>query len=70
MSRTRSVAALVRIGALTPWAYRSSAWLSLVLLGVQIGLYTVVWRAIYGSEQTVVAGVDVNTALWVTPCWG
>jgi ABC-2 type transport system permease protein len=57
------VAALVRIGALTPWAYRSSAWLSLVLLGVQIGLYTVVWRAIYGSEPTVVAGVDVNTAV-------
>ena len=61
--RVRGVVALVRVGALTPWSYRTSSLLTLVLLGVQIALYTVVWRAIYGTDGVVVAGADVDTTV-------
>ena len=63
MSATREVLGLVRVGRLTPWMYRASMLLSLVVLAVQIALYTVVWRAIYGDDAGLVAGTDVDTAV-------
>ena len=63
MSRTRPVLSQLRIGMLTPWAYRRSMLLSWVLIAVQVALFTVVWRAIYGDKATVVAGADVDTTV-------
>lgn len=64
MTRLRAVAAMIRLGALGPWAYRTSSLLSLVLLGIQIALYSIVWRAIFGPDSTAqVAGTDVDTAV-------
>ena len=37
--------------------------LSLVVLAVQVVLYTVVWRAIYRASGATVAGADVDTAV-------
>jgi ABC-2 type transport system permease protein len=53
----------VRIGRLTPWSYRASTLLSLLVLALQIALYSVVWRAIYADRSGTVAGVDVDTAV-------
>jgi ABC-2 type transport system permease protein len=63
VSVTREVLGLVRVGRLVPWMYRASMLLSLVVLAVQIGLYTVVWRAIYGGNTGLVAGANVDTAV-------
>ena len=63
MSVVRPVLGQVRIGRLTPWAYRGSMLMSLVVLAVQIALYTVVWRAIYRGQGEVVAGADVDTTV-------
>ena len=52
----------IRIGRLTPWAYRTSMLLQLVVLALQIALYSVIWRAIYSGHQ-MVAGTDVRTAV-------
>lgn len=63
---TRTLAPLlsqIRIGRLTPWAYRTSMLLQLVVLALQIALYSVVWRAIYSGHPGPVAGTDVNTAV-------
>jgi viologen exporter family transport system permease protein len=59
----RPVLGQIRIGRLTPWAYRGSMVLSLVVLAVQIALYTVVWRAIYRGQSAMVAGADVGTTV-------
>jgi ABC-type uncharacterized transport system permease subunit len=59
----RAVLGQIRIGRLTPWAYRGSMILSLVVLAVQIALYAVVWRAIYRGQAAAVAGADVNTTV-------
>lgn len=59
----RSALSQVRIGWLTPWSYRASMLLSFVVLGVQIALYSVVWRAIYAGHGDQVAGTDVQTAV-------
>ncbi len=63
MNRLRAVLSQVRIGFLTPWAYRASMLLSFLLLAVQIALYSVVWRAIYSGHDGSVAGADVQTAV-------
>ncbi len=59
----RPVLSQVRIGFLTPWAYRASMLLSFLVLAVQITLYSVVWRAIYSDHDGPVAGADVQTAV-------
>jgi ABC-2 type transport system permease protein len=59
----RPVLGQVRIGMLTPWAYRASTLLSLLVLALQIALYSVVWRAIYSGHDGPVAGADVQTAV-------
>jgi ABC-2 type transport system permease protein len=59
----RPVLSQVRIGFLTPWAYRASMLLSLLVLALQIALYSVVWRAIYSDHDGPVAGADVQTAV-------
>lgn len=51
------------MGRLTPWMYRASTLLSLVVLAIQVALYAVVWRAIYGGRSGSVAGVDVDTTV-------
>ncbi|MET9019108.1 ABC-2 family transporter protein [Actinopolymorpha sp. NPDC004070] len=53
----------VRIGMLTPWAYRTSILLGYPAIAVQIALYSVVWRAIYAGHDGEVAGADVRTAV-------
>ncbi len=53
----------VRIGMLTPWAYRTSVLLGYPAIAVQIALYSVVWRAIYAGHDGPVAGADVRTAV-------
>lgn len=53
----------VRIGMLTPWSYRASMLLSFLVLGIQITLYSVVWRAIYASRDGQVDGADVHMAV-------
>lgn len=63
MTPVRAVLGQIRIGRLTPWAYRGSMVLSLVVLAVQIALYTVVWRAIYKGQSAIVAGADVDTTV-------
>ena len=63
MITLRRVLSQVRIGVLTPWAYRTSTLLSLLVLALQIVLYSVVWRAIYAGRQDPVAGTDVHTAV-------
>lgn len=63
MTGARAVLSLVRIGRLTPWMYRASTLLSLVVLAIEVALYTVVWRAIYGGHAGLVAGADVDTAV-------
>lgn len=63
MTAARAVLGLIRVGRLTPWMYRASTLLSLVVLAVQVGLYTVVWRAIYGGHTGAIAGADVDTAV-------
>jgi viologen exporter family transport system permease protein len=59
----RPMLSQVRIGMLTPWAYRASMLLSFAVLAVQITLYSVVWRAIYSDHDGPVAGADVQTAV-------
>ncbi len=63
MTAARSVLSLVRVGRLIPWMYRASTLLSLLVLAVQVALYTVVWRAIYQGHSGSVAGADVQTAV-------
>lgn len=63
MTALSAVRSQVRIGRLTPWAYRASMILQLVLLALQIALYCVVWRAIYGGHRGTVSGADVQTAV-------
>lgn len=63
MTATRAVFSMVRVGRLIPWMYRASTLLSLVLLAIQIALYAVIWRAIYGGHAGSVAGADVKTAV-------
>ncbi|HEY8787651.1 MAG TPA: ABC-2 family transporter protein [Actinopolymorphaceae bacterium] len=63
MTAARAVLSLVRVGRLIPWMYRASTLLSLVVLAVQVALYAVVWRAIYGDHVGTVAGADVDTAV-------
>jgi ABC-2 type transport system permease protein len=63
MSPVRPILSQVRIGMLTPWAYRRSMLLSWVLVAVQVALFTVVWRAIYRGQASVVAGADVDTTV-------
>ncbi len=53
----------IRIGYLTPWAYRTSMLLTFGVLAVQVALYSVVWRAIYAHQGGTVAGADVETAV-------
>ncbi|MFD2078256.1 ABC-2 type transport system ATP-binding protein/ABC-2 type transport system permease protein [Actinopolymorpha cephalotaxi] len=62
-SRLRAVSSQVRIGMLTPWAYRTSVLLGYPAIAVQIALYSVVWRAIYAGHDGTVAGSDVRTAV-------
>lgn len=59
----RPVLSQVRIGRLTPWAYRTSMLLQLVVLALEVALYSVVWRAIYTGHRDPVAGADVQTAV-------
>ncbi|SDR87135.1 ABC-2 type transport system permease protein [Actinopolymorpha singaporensis] len=59
----RPVLSQVRIGMLTPWAYRTSIMLGYPAVAVQIALYSVVWRAIYAGHDGEVAGADVRTAV-------
>ncbi|WP_152360914.1 ABC transporter permease [Microlunatus speluncae] len=59
----RAVLSQVRIGCLTPWAYRGSMLVSLVVVAIQVVLYAVVWRAIYAGRTDPVAGADVRTAV-------
>jgi viologen exporter family transport system permease protein len=59
----RAILSQVRIGVLTPWAYRRSMLLSWVLIAVQVALFTVVWRAIYRGQPALVAGADVDTTV-------
>lgn len=61
--RFRAVLSQVRIGYLTPWSYRSSMLLSLVVVAIQVVLYAVVWRAIYAGHDEPVAGADVRQAV-------
>lgn len=63
MTTTRAVLSLVRVGRLTPWMYRASTLLSLAVLAIEVALYTVVWRAIYGGHTGLVAGADVDTTV-------
>ena len=63
MSPVRPILSQLRIGILTPWAYRRSMLLSWVLIAVQVALFTVVWRAIYRGQDNNVAGVDVDTTV-------
>lgn len=63
MTTTRVVFSLIRVGRLTPWMYRASTLLSLVVLAIEVALYAVVWRAIYGGHTGSVAGADVDTAV-------
>jgi ABC-2 type transport system permease protein len=63
MTRLRAVLSQVRIGMLTPWSYRASMLLSFLVLALQVGLYSVVWRAIYSGHVGRVAGADVQTAV-------
>lgn len=63
MSGTRPVYSQIRIGWQTPWAYRGSALLTMVILAAQIALYTVVWRAIYRGHPGTVHGTDVAVAV-------
>ena len=63
MIAIRPVLSQVRIGRLTPWAYRESMLLSWTVLAVQVALFTVVWRAIYRDQTSVVAGADVDTTV-------
>lgn len=63
MNALRPVLSQVRIGLLTPWAYRASMLLSFLVLAIQIALYSVVWRAIYSGHEGPVAGADVQTAV-------
>jgi ABC-2 type transport system permease protein len=59
----RATLGQIRIGLLTPWAYRGSMLLSLLIIAVQVVLYTVVWRAIYLGRDGTVAGTDVRQAV-------
>jgi len=59
----RAVLSQVRIGCLTPWAYRGSMLLSLVVVAIQVVLYAIVWRAIYAGHSEPVAGADVRLAV-------
>lgn len=59
----RGVLSQVRIGWLTPWAYRGSMLLSLLVVAIQVVLYAVVWRAIYVGHDEPVAGADVRLAV-------
>jgi ABC-type uncharacterized transport system permease subunit len=63
MKVLRPLLSQARIGMLTPWAYRTSMLLSFLVLALQIGLYSVVWRAIYSGHDGPVAGADVQTAV-------
>jgi ABC-2 type transport system permease protein len=63
MNALRPVLSQVRIGMLTPWAYRASMLLSFLVLAIQIALYSVVWRAIYSGHEGPVAGANVQTAV-------
>jgi ABC-2 type transport system permease protein len=63
VSPVRPILSQLRIGMLTPWAYRRSMLLSWVLIAVQVALFTVVWRAIYRDQAPVVAGADVDTTV-------
>jgi ABC-2 type transport system permease protein len=63
VTTVRAVRSMVRVGRLTPWMYRASTLLSLVVLAIQIALYAVVWRAIYAGHAGAVAGADVDTAV-------
>ncbi|WP_020575903.1 ABC transporter permease [Actinopolymorpha alba] len=63
MTLVRQVLSQVRIGCLTPWAYRASMLLSFLVLALQVALFSVVWRAIYAGHSGPVAGVDVDTAV-------
>jgi ABC-type uncharacterized transport system permease subunit len=59
----RRLLSQVRIGLLTPWAYRASTLLSFLVLAIQVALFTVLWRAVYGDRRGVVDGADVDTAV-------
>lgn len=63
MTELRRVLSQVRIGFLSPWAYRTSRLLSLLVLALQIALFSVVWRAVYAGHEGRVAGTDVQTAV-------
>lgn len=59
----RRLLSQVRIGMLTPWAYRARTLLSFVLLAVQVALFSVLWRALYAGREGDVRGADVETAV-------
>jgi ABC-type uncharacterized transport system permease subunit len=63
MITLRRVLSQVRIGWMTPWAYRASMVLWFLVLAVQVALYSVVWRAIYAGHDAPVHGADVATAV-------
>jgi ABC-2 type transport system permease protein len=63
VTTTRAVRSLIRVGRLTPWMYRASTLLSLLVLAIEVALYAVVWRAIYSGRGGSVAGADVDTAV-------
>lgn len=63
MTSARAVRSQIRIGWRSPWTYRGSALLSMLILCLQIALYTVVWRAIYRGHNGAVNGADVSVSV-------